>query len=86
MEQGATFPLEKVSMKGDAVHFEVAAVGGVYDGTLNAARTELKGMWTQSERACSALEVCVTARGGCTKDDAAAKIVGGPERETACGV
>jgi len=48
VEQGATFPLEKVSMKGDAVHFEVAAVGGVYDGTLNTARTELKGMWTQS--------------------------------------
>ncbi len=48
VDQGATFPLEKVSVKGDAVHFEVASVGGVYDGTLNAARTELKGMWTQS--------------------------------------
>ena len=48
LDQGSTFPLEKVSVKGDAVHFEVGAISGVYEGTLNAARTELKGTWTQS--------------------------------------
>ena len=58
VDQGATFPLEKVSMKADAVHFEVAAIGGVYDGTLNAARTELKGTWTQSGAPAQPLNLC----------------------------
>jgi murein DD-endopeptidase len=48
VDQGATFPLEKVSMKGDVVHFEVKAIGGVYEGTLNAAKTEFAGTWTQA--------------------------------------
>jgi murein DD-endopeptidase len=48
VDQGSTFSLEKISVKGDAVHFEVGAIGGVYEGTLNAARTELKGTWTQT--------------------------------------
>ena len=84
VDQGATFPLEKVSMKGDAVHFEVAAVGGVYDGTLNAARTELKGMWTQSGVPAQPLNFVRPTEDAAK--DAAAKIAGGPERETDCGV
>ena len=78
VEQGATFPLEKVSMKGDTVHFEVAAVGGVYDGTLNAARTELKGMWTQSDVPAQPLNFVRPSEDAAK--DAAAKMPEGPKR------
>lgn len=36
-----------VSQKSSAVHFEVPAVKGSYDGTLNAAKSEISGTWTQ---------------------------------------
>jgi murein DD-endopeptidase MepM/ murein hydrolase activator NlpD len=48
VDQGASLPMDNLTVKGDAVRFEVKAIGGVYEGTLNAARTELKGTWTQS--------------------------------------
>jgi murein DD-endopeptidase len=79
VEQGATFPLEKVSMKGDAVHFEVAAVGGVYDGTLNAARTELKGSWTQSGVPAQSLNFVRPTEDAAK--DAAAKLPEGPKEK-----
>ncbi len=79
VEQGATFPLEKVSMKGDAVHFEVAAVGGVYDGTLNTARTELKGMWTQSGVPAQPLNFLRPTEDAAK--DAAAKMPEGPKEK-----
>lgn len=83
VDQGATFPLEKVSMKGDAVHFEVAAIAGVYDGTLNAARTELKGMWTQSGVPAQPLNF-VRPTEDAAEDaakDAAAKLPEGPKEK-----
>lgn len=79
VDQGATFPLEKVSMKGDAVHFEVAAIGGVYDGTLNAARTELKGMWTQSGVPTQPLNFVRPTEDAAK--DAAAKLPEGPKEK-----
>ena len=48
VDQGASLPMENVTLKDDAVRFEVKAVGGVYEGKLNAARTEIAGTWTQS--------------------------------------
>jgi hypothetical protein len=48
VDQNATLPVENVTQKDDAVRFEVKAVGGLFAGTLNAARTELTGTWTQS--------------------------------------
>lgn len=48
VDQGSTIPMESLTLKNDAVRFEVKAVGGLYEGTLNAARTEISGTWTQS--------------------------------------
>jgi len=41
-------PATKVSQKDAAFHFEIPVVSGVYDGTLNAAKTIIAGGWTQS--------------------------------------
>jgi uncharacterized protein len=49
IDQGVSgLPAIKVSQKESAVHFEVPAVAGVYDGTLNAAKNELTGTWSQT--------------------------------------
>lgn len=48
VDQGSTIPMENLTLKGDAVRFEVKAIGGLYEGTLNAARTEFAGTWTQT--------------------------------------
>ncbi|HMD39674.1 MAG TPA: M23 family metallopeptidase [Candidatus Acidoferrum sp.] len=80
VDQGSTFPLEKISVKGDAVHFEVGAAGGIYDGTLNAARTELKGTWTQGGASGRALNF-VRNTEDAAKDAAAQKPPEGPKEK-----
>jgi len=48
-DQGASgLPAVKVSQKDASFHFEIPMVSGVYDGTLNPAKTEITGTWTQS--------------------------------------
>jgi len=47
LDQGSTIPVDKVSVTGDDVRLELPAVGGVFQGTLNKDRSELKGTWTQ---------------------------------------
>lgn len=48
-DQGVSgLPATKVSQKESAFHFEIPVVSGVYDGTLNAAKTTITGSWTQS--------------------------------------
>src|SRR5215468_2488104 len=37
VDQGAVIPMESISVKDSKVRFEVKAVGGVYEGTLNDA-------------------------------------------------
>ena len=48
VDQGATLPMDAVSLQGAKFRFEVKPVGGVYEGALNDARTEIKGTWTQA--------------------------------------
>jgi hypothetical protein len=48
VDQNATLPMENISVEGDAVRFEVKAVGGLYKGKLNEARTEVTGTWVQA--------------------------------------
>jgi murein DD-endopeptidase len=79
VDQGATFPLEKVSMKGDVVHFEVKAIGGVYEGTLNAAKTEFAGTWTQANVPPQPLNIVRPTEDAAK--DAAAKIPEGPKEK-----
>ena len=55
MDQGATLPMEAVTVQGAKLRFEVKAVGGVFEGTLNEARTEIAGTWTQTNTPAQAL-------------------------------
>jgi hypothetical protein len=47
LDQGSTIPVDKVTLTGDAVRLDLPVVGGVFQGTLNKDRSELKGTWTQ---------------------------------------
>jgi Peptidase family M23 len=47
VDQGSKIPIESVTLAGDSVRLDVRAVKGTFEGTLNAARTELKGTWNQ---------------------------------------
>jgi hypothetical protein len=47
VDQGANLNVENGSFNGEALRFEVPRVGGVYEGTLNKAGTELTGTWVQ---------------------------------------
>src|SRR5215472_2924275 len=48
VDQGATLPMDNITLKAEAFRFEVKTVGGVYEGKLNSAGTEITGTWTQS--------------------------------------
>jgi murein DD-endopeptidase len=79
VDQGATIPMEKVTLKGDAVRFEVKAIGGVYEGTLNPARTEFAGTWTQANVPAQPLKFARSTEDSAAKDSAAQKPVEGPK-------
>lgn len=47
-DQGISgLPAVKVSQKLTVFHFEIPVLNGVYEGTLNAAKTAITGTWTQ---------------------------------------
>jgi pimeloyl-ACP methyl ester carboxylesterase len=49
IDQGVNgLPATKITQKEAAFHFEVPAFSGVYEGTLNAAKNALTGVWTQA--------------------------------------
>jgi murein DD-endopeptidase len=79
VDQGATIPMENVTLKGDAVRFEVKAIGGVYEGTLNAARTEFAGTWTQASVPAQPLKFRRDGGDAAAKGSAAQKPVEGPK-------
>src|SRR5262249_47400367 len=47
LDQGATIPIDTVTVNGDSIRFEVKSAGIVYEGTLNKDRTEITGTFTQ---------------------------------------
>jgi pimeloyl-ACP methyl ester carboxylesterase len=50
LDQGANgLPAGKITQKESALHFEIPAVGGSYDGTISAAKDSINGTWTQSD-------------------------------------
>jgi murein DD-endopeptidase len=81
VDQGATLPMENVSQKGDAVRFEIKAIGGVYEGILNAARTEFKGTWTQSNVPAQPLSFARKTEESSDKEKAAQKAPEGPKEK-----
>jgi pimeloyl-ACP methyl ester carboxylesterase len=50
IDQGINgFPATNVNQKESAIHFDVPDVGGIYDGTLNAAKNAILGTWKQND-------------------------------------
>lgn len=47
LDQGAKLAFDKVTLDGDRLRFEIARIGGSYDGRLDAGRRTLTGTWTQ---------------------------------------
>src|SRR6188474_1463317 len=43
LDQGATIPIDTITVNGDAVRIEIKSPAIVYEGTLNKERTELTG-------------------------------------------
>jgi hypothetical protein len=48
VDQGATLPLNTVTLGGSQVRFEINSIGGVYEGKLSDDQTKLTGQWTQT--------------------------------------
>jgi murein DD-endopeptidase MepM/ murein hydrolase activator NlpD len=48
LDQGATIPVDTITVNGDAVRLELKSVGGVYEGALNKGRSEMSGKFTQN--------------------------------------
>jgi tetratricopeptide (TPR) repeat protein len=47
VDQGATTLIDSIQLTGDSVRLEFKAINGVFQGTLNLARTGIKGSWIQ---------------------------------------
>jgi dienelactone hydrolase len=47
LDQGATIPVDTITVNNDAVRLEVKSLGIVFEGVLNKERTELTGTFTQ---------------------------------------
>jgi dipeptidyl aminopeptidase/acylaminoacyl peptidase len=47
LDQGATIPIDTITVNGDAVRLEIKSPAIVYEGTLNKERTELTGTFSQ---------------------------------------
>ncbi len=80
VDQGAVIPMQNVTLKGDSIRFEVKDVGGVYEGTLNAARTEFTGTWTQSGAPAQPITFTRSADDSTAKDNSAQKVEGPKEK------
>jgi len=46
-EQGVDLRVSSITANGDALRFELKQVGGVFEGTVNPAKTVAQGRWTQ---------------------------------------
>ena len=50
LDQGATIPIDTITVNGDAVRLEIKSPAIVFEGTLNRERTELTGTFTQGDQ------------------------------------
>jgi uncharacterized protein len=49
-QDNARVPITTLTQAGDKVHFELASVGALFDGKLNANQSEIAGDWSQTGR------------------------------------
>jgi pimeloyl-ACP methyl ester carboxylesterase len=48
IDQGASgIPIDTITFAADAVRFEIHRIGGIYQGTLNQAKSAIEGKWSQ---------------------------------------
>ena len=50
LDQGATIPIDTITVNGDAVRWEIKSPAIVFEGALNKERTELTGKFTQGDQ------------------------------------
>src|SRR5678816_1804432 len=50
IDQGATIPIDTITVNGDAVRLEIKSPAIVFEGSLNKERTELTGTFTQEDQ------------------------------------
>jgi len=81
VDQGATLPMDNITLKADALRFEVKAVGGVYEGKLNSAGTEIAGTWTQSGVPPQSLKFARSAGDSVAQEKAAQNAPEGPKEK-----
>jgi murein DD-endopeptidase MepM/ murein hydrolase activator NlpD len=48
LEQGVTLPISAIRFENNKIHFEITPVGGVYEGEMNSAGTDITGKWIQT--------------------------------------
>lgn len=48
LDQGASLPIDTITVDNDAVRFEMKSVAAAYEGVMNKERTEVAGTFTQS--------------------------------------
>jgi len=56
VDQHAVLALSNVTLRGDALRFEVPRVGGVYEGKLRKNGRDISGSWTQTGEPAQALD------------------------------
>jgi murein DD-endopeptidase MepM/ murein hydrolase activator NlpD len=72
VDQAAVLPMDAIKVAGDHFRFEVKAVGGVYEGVLNAARTQVEGTWTQTGVPPQPLSFARNDKAGASSEEKAA--------------
>src|SRR5262245_40275252 len=50
LDQGATIPIDTITVKDDVVRLEIKSPAIVFEGSLNKERTELTGTFTQGDQ------------------------------------
>jgi dipeptidyl aminopeptidase/acylaminoacyl peptidase len=50
VDQGATIPIDSITVNGDALRLEIKSPAIVFEGSLNKERTELTGTFTQGDQ------------------------------------
>ena len=81
VDQGATLPLDVLTLKDDAVHFEIKAIGGAYEGKVNAAGTEIAGTWTQTGVPAQPLNFARSTEDSAAKDNSSQTVPEGPKEK-----
>jgi murein DD-endopeptidase len=64
VDQHAVLALSNVTLRGDALRFEVPRVGGVYEGKLKKNGREISGSWTQTGEPAQALDFTRSVESG----------------------